>query len=732
MSSRFKVAVIGCGRVAGHHCRSIRNIPELELAAVCDLAAEKAEAYGKEFGVPWFQNYRRMFREVRGIDAVAIVTPSGMHFEHALDIMGRYGKHVVVEKPTFMKPSHVEKAYGLAASKGLRLFPVFQNRYNKAVQRVLRGLRDGELGSVRLASVRVRWCRPQRYYDLSPWRGTFAMDGGVLSNQAVHHIDLLRFLGGEPLRVSALHRTLGAKIEVEDTAIATVELAGGSVASIEATTAARPDDFEASLSLVCEKGLAQIGGIAVNELQVYTPAPADCAAHSEDFSGNVYGLGHQMLYQEVARDLGGRGAYPIDRADCLGTLRLLDSLYRSAETGGWARRHRIQEPWPSRRKTRSPVPHRRGDTMTSSKPLRVGIAGYGVVGKRRRQFIDANPNLKTVAVCDRTLASGGIPVLRINYRADPAKPANYGAFDDGVKFMSHYKDLLEEDLDVLFVCLTNDVAAEVTVAGLDKGLHVFCEKPPGRNLDDIVSVIRCERRYPQLKLKYGFNHRYHDSVREALRIVRSGELGALINLRGVYGKSKIINFDSDWRTKRSIAGGGILLDQGIHMVDLLRLFAGEFKEVNSIVSNDFWHHDVEDNAYALMRTEKGVVAMLHSSATQWRHRFHLEMALQKGAIILSGILSGSKSYGAETITVAYASPNDSGDPIEKTTRYNEDCSWRDEINEFTDTILADRPVTEGSSAEALRTMELVYRIYCADPQWKSQFKLSDQIPEDLR
>lgn len=345
--------------------------------------------------------------------------------------------------------------------------------------------------------------------------------------------------------------------------------------------------------------------------------------------------------------------------------------------------------------------------------LRVGIAGYGVVGKRRRQFIDKHPSMKTVAVCDRTFEQDGQML-------------------DGMRCYTTYDALLAEPLDVLFVCLTNDVAADATIAGLERGLHVFCEKPPGRDLSDIARVVQCERRHPGLKLRYGFNHRYHDSVREALRLVRSGELGRVVNLRGVYGKSAIISFQqTDWRSKRALAGGGILLDQGIHMVDMMRLFAGEFSEIHSFVSNDFWHHDVEDNAYALMRTEEGVVAMLHSSATQWRHRFHLEIALERGTIILAGILSGSKSYGAETITVAYRDDHGSGDPREMTMRYSEDNSWRDEIGDFAADILQDRTVVAGSSTEALKTMHLVYRIYCADPAWRARYALDDRIPEEL-
>jgi len=344
--------------------------------------------------------------------------------------------------------------------------------------------------------------------------------------------------------------------------------------------------------------------------------------------------------------------------------------------------------------------------------LRVGIAGHGVVGKRRREFIDKHPQLRTVALCDRTFASDG-------------------RLEDGVRCFQNYKQLLAEPLDILFVCLTNDVAAEVTIAGLEKGLHVFCEKPPGRTLEDISRVIECAKSRPSQKLKYGFNHRYHDSVRDALNIVRSGSMGRIINLRGVYGKSRFINYGAgaDWRTQREVAGGGILLDQGIHMVDLMRLFAGEFDDVMSIVTNDFWHHDVEDNAYALMRTREGTVAMLHSTATQWRHRFNLDITLAKGAITLSGILSGSKSYGAETMTVAWVGEDDSGDPKEQTTRYNQDNSWRDEVAEFADAVSGRGVIQAGSATDALKTMQLVYRVYCADPAWRAKWNLSDLPPK---
>lgn len=345
--------------------------------------------------------------------------------------------------------------------------------------------------------------------------------------------------------------------------------------------------------------------------------------------------------------------------------------------------------------------------VNRTKTLKVGIAGYGVVGKRRHACADRHPALEVVAVCDR------------NPAALKGLPGNIKAFPD-------YQTLLAEDLDILIVCLTNEIAPAATIAGLKSGLHVFCEKPPGRTVDDIRQVIACEKSHSGQKLMYGFNHRFHESVREALRIIRTGEMGGIINLRGVYGKSQLITFNQpDWRTRREIAGGGVLLDQGIHMVDLMRLFAGDFAEVHSFISNSHWGYDVEDNAYALMRTDDGVVAMLNSSATQWRHRFHLDINLQKGSLILGGILSGSKSYGAETLTIVTADPDrDSGDPQEQTIRYNRDPSWDDEINGFVRSILNDEPVPSGSSEDALRTMELVYRIYCADRGWSEKYAIS--------
>jgi len=319
-----------------------------------------------------------------------------------------------------------------------------------------------------------------------------------------------------------------------------------------------------------------------------------------------------------------------------------------------------------------------------------------------------NPYLEVVAVCDRYFSTSGVA-------------------PEGVKAFTNYEDLLGEELDIIFVCMTNEIAPLVVKAALQKGIHVFCEKPPGREVIDLLEVINVENQTNGLKLMYGFNHRYHHSVQKALQIIQSGKLGSVINLRGVYGKSKFVAFNqSSWRTDRKIAGGGILLDQGIHLVDLMRLFAGEFTSVQSLVSNRHWGLGVEDNAYAIMTTDDGVVGMLHSSATEWRHKFRLEITCEEGALILAGILSGTKSYGDETLTeVRVDHFNGTGTPSETTTKFEVDSSWEAEVDAFTNSVLMDTPIEYGSSADALQTMRLVYKIYYADEAWRKKFNIQD-------
>ena len=332
----FKIAVIGCGRIVGHHLNSIQSLNGLEIISVCDIDEKKCLEYANKYNVSHFTNYHKMLKSLPEIDIVVIATPSGMHYEHAMDVMKLYNKSVIIEKPTFMRIDQLLDAYNYAQENNLQIFPVFQNRYNSAVQRVKKALINNELGNIRIINVRLRWCRPQRYYDLSNWRGTYAQDGGALTNQGIHHLDLLRFLGGEVQSVNCIMRTFGAKIEVEDSVVSTFKYKSGAIGSLEVTTAARPDDFEASISIVGSLGLAQLGGVAVNNLEIFTPNPEDCDKYSDDFidlpdRGRVYGRGHNKMYSDIENFLFKGIKYPVDKLDCLSTISLLHSFYVSDE-----------------------------------------------------------------------------------------------------------------------------------------------------------------------------------------------------------------------------------------------------------------------------------------------------------------------------------------------------------------------------------------------------------------
>ena len=338
--------------------------------------------------------------------------------------------------------------------------------------------------------------------------------------------------------------------------------------------------------------------------------------------------------------------------------------------------------------------------------MRVGIAGYGVVGKKRYSSIIKNTSFKVTDISE------------IN-------PAARGEIPQGINVFDNYHDLiLKADLDVIFISLPNKYASDAVSMSLSKGLNVFCEKPPARNLKELMQVQKKYMQSPNSKLMYGFNHRFHLSVEQAKSIIDSKVYGSIINLKGVYGKSQMISFNqTDWRTKREESGGGILLDQGIHMLDLIRYLSGEnFSNVFSFVNNAFWNFDVEDNAYVLMQSPNGVIAQVHSSATQWRHVFNLEITLQKGSLVLGGLLTGSKSYGDETLRIITSNPEkDKGNPEESTKKYNEDVSWDNEIKYFSHCLTHNLDIERGSIDDAIETMKLVETIYKADPEWKKKY-----------
>lgn len=334
------------------------------------------------------------------------------------------------------------------------------------------------------------------------------------------------------------------------------------------------------------------------------------------------------------------------------------------------------------------------------KKLRIGIVGYGKMGRIRSDTVDARNDCEVVAVCDPYADMSDVEGLS--------------------KFKDH-QDFLNCEMDAVIVSCTNDLIPDVAVAALSRGLHVFCEKPPGRHMADVERIRDAAQKSPSSKLKFGFNHRYHEAIEDAHRLVKSGQFGELLWMRGVYGKAGGPGFADSWRNDPSRSGGGILLDQGIHMIDLFHNFAGEFSEFQSFVGRQYWDISVEDNAFALMRNQRGQVAMLHSSATQWRHTFRLEIVLQKGLLSLNGILSSTMTYGTESLTIARTQFDEHGSPLpnpaETISYYEGDGSWARELDEFITCILNDQPIVVGTIDHALAAMRAVRNIYDASPGW---------------
>lgn len=329
---RLGVAIIGCGRVAGHHVRVIEDSPDLELIALCDLDEQRARNMAPREHVKIYRNYRLMLDQNPAIDLVAIATPSGLHFPHALDVIESWGKSVVLEKPPTLKVAELDALEAAAHAQGAQVFAVFQYRFNAPVQRILSGLMNSELGTPRIVTIRQRWCRPQAYYDQSPWRGTYSLDGGALTNQGIHHLDLVQYLVGSVQEVYAIKGTFGARIETEDSIVATLAFTSGAIGTLEITTAARPDDVESSVSVIADKGYAILGGWATDKLLAYSPDPNATVSHSAS-NADAYGQGHREIYAGVVRSLKGQGTAAVDLDDVRAVLRLLHALYVSADEG---------------------------------------------------------------------------------------------------------------------------------------------------------------------------------------------------------------------------------------------------------------------------------------------------------------------------------------------------------------------------------------------------------------
>lgn len=330
----IRAALIGCGRIAERHLRLLTAMPEFTLVAASDIHAEKARNAAGRFGCTPYSDYREMLEKEK-LDLVHVLTPSGSHAAIALEAMETVA-NVLVEKPMALSLANADAMIEKSERLHRRLFVVKQNRYNLPVLKLREALDGGRFGRLTLGAIRVRWCRRQDYYDQDAYRGTWAMDGGALTNQASHHVDMLQWMFGDVAEVSAMTARRLVDIEAEDTAVAVVRFANGAVGTIEATTAARPTDIEASISVLGERGIVEIGGFALNEMKRWTfeTAQEDDADVLSTYRTNppdVYGFGHHTYFAGVARAIAFDTAPEIDGREGRKSLELIVALYESAE-----------------------------------------------------------------------------------------------------------------------------------------------------------------------------------------------------------------------------------------------------------------------------------------------------------------------------------------------------------------------------------------------------------------
>lgn len=270
------------------------------------------------------------------------------------------------------------------------------------------------------------------------------------------------------------------------------------------------------------------------------------------------------------------------------------------------------------------------------------------------------------------------------------------------------------NIDAVFICTTNNLLKDLTIQALQAGKHVFCEKPPAFTAAEVEEIQQAERDSGKI-LMYGFNHRQHGAVKKMKNIVDTGDYGKLLWMRGRYGKSVDDDFFTTWRADKELAGGGILLDQGIHMLDLFLHLGGSFDEVKAFISTLYWKLDgIEDNVFAIMKNNKtGLVASLHSTMTQWRHLFSLEVFMESGYMVLNGLRTSSQTYGEEVLTIARNRTKAPAATWEDEERFvfDVDTSMDQEVQLFKDAITSGKNPSSGNSDDARNVMMLVDAIY---------------------
>ena len=326
--------------------------------------------------------------------------------------------------------------------------------------------------------------------------------------------------------------------------------------------------------------------------------------------------------------------------------------------------------------------------------LKVAVIGsQGKIGQKRKAILEEDDRVHISALCD---VSSDFNSPRIS--------ANISYYTD------YQKMLKKEKLDAVFICVPHMLTKKVVVDALFHNVHVFSEKPPGICLNDVIEMKESLLHHSELKLKFGFNHRYYSHIQNAKKIIDNGKLGKIQWIKGTYGR---VDLGKGWRLNQEKGGRGILLSQGIHLVDLFRFLTGyEFTEIKSFVShfNKKWY---EDNVFAIMRAPNGIVASLHSSCTLRKNAFIIYIGLEYGYIRIENLITSTRSFGfPEELCIANSDKTYFyGNPQKTSAYYGIDNSWKNEIDEFVDAVVNNNPIQNGTIEDAYNNMEILEKIY---------------------
>lgn len=334
-----------------------------------------------------------------------------------------------------------------------------------------------------------------------------------------------------------------------------------------------------------------------------------------------------------------------------------------------------------------------------------GIIGTGTKGTIWKGIAERHPSFNLTAISDA-------------HRPNIPRSESFSYYVD-------YRDLLSSGVEAVFVAPQTRYRARVVTEALGRGIHVLCDVPPGRSVQDIRAIIAAEKKARGTVLSFAFSHRFCGAVLRVKEMIHSGTYGKILWMKGVFGKSGGEDFESTWRSNREWAGGGILLDQGIHMLDLFRFFAGDFTEVKSFVTTSFWNIPLEDNAFALLRNSQNQVAVIHASSAHWKNSFAIEICLENGYFVIRGDLSPRGEYGPREELIVYPRQFADGKNVngifeESVTLFDAGARYEHEADSFADCIYDGSKVPRGSSGDALQAMKLVYRIYRGDAVWRGR------------